>query len=73
MRPLILASLVLLGVGALVACGRRGGRHFVIVPDEVAGRKGDQWHVTQEPSESAPALERGDPGTGGAPVDEAPR
>jgi hypothetical protein len=36
-------ALVLLAVG----CGPK--RHVVIPPEDVAGRKGDTWHVTGEP------------------------
>ncbi len=54
MRALIVVGLL----GATLAgCGNgRGGRLVVVTPDEVPGRRGDSWHVTQEPSgEGTPA------------------
>jgi hypothetical protein len=47
-------------VAALAGCDRRGGRRVVLMPDEIAGRRDDQWRITQEP-----------PG-GGAKPDAAP-
>lgn len=56
MRALIVTALVL----ALVTAGCGPKRGVVPAPDDVAGRKGDTWHVTSEPrstpSETADAL-----------------
>jgi hypothetical protein len=64
MRALIAGVLLLATTGVVAGCGNgRGGRLVVVTPDEVAGRRGDSWHVTQEPSgeAAAPAADRDEP------------
>ena len=59
MRALTVAGLLLASV--LAGCGNgRGGRLVVVTPDEVPGRRGDSWHVTQEPSGEAGTAAAGD-------------
>ena len=53
MRALTAAGFLLATIVA--GCNGRGGRIVVVTPDEVAGRRGDSWHVTQEPSGGPPA------------------
>ncbi len=47
MRVVIAAVLV---AGALSGCDARGGRHVVLLPEEVKQRNDGEWRVTGEPS-----------------------
>jgi hypothetical protein len=50
MRVVIAAVLV---AGALSGCNGRGGRHVVLLPDEVKQRNDAEWRVTGEPAGGA--------------------